>query len=1050
MKSAIGPVPRFIFLSCALALTPVREGRLAAAESAHGGEAARPAAPDSLFAVPLPVQGHISAALGRDDPRYHATARSGGFRVENRTHGLAADFTVDGVRVQAGPAHWRLSLVGYGYSDEPPAPEAVRPHAAGNRVEYRRGSLTEWYANGPLGLEQGFTITAPPANGGAGPLTFAFALSGNLGAAVSENGRDLLLSRSDKAPILRYRGLTAYDATGRGLPAWLQVEGQRLSLRVDDRDARYPVVVDPFIEQATLAASDGAAGDQFGIVAVDGDTIVVGAHLDDVGAGVDQGSAYVFVKPAGGWSGPLTEQARLVASDGASGDQFGLHVAVSGDTIVVGARMDDVGTNTNQGSAYVFVRPPDGWSGTLTQSAKLTNNAGAANDLFGDRVAIDGGTIVVGAPLDDHRDPCIFCDIFPDRGSAYVFVKPAAGWTGNLIQNATLGPLGYWFNDQFGSSVAVKGDTVAVGAFLDDSNGGDTGAAYVYVKPAAGWFGFRNQDARLVAGDGAFGDQFGFSIGVGDDTIVVGARLDDSVGKANHGSAYVFVKPAAGWAGHLVHNAKLTASDSAAADELGYSVAISGDTVVVGARLDDVGANADQGSMYVYVKPAAGWSGVLAESEKVTASDGAASDQFGVAVGISGDMLVAGATFRDVGANADQGSAYVVTVADLDSDGVADELDNCPSVPNPEQTDTDGDGLGDACDNCDSVINEDQADGDGDSLGDVCDNCPGVANPDQADTDGNGVGDACQDGDGDGVPDVSDNCETTSNADQLDADADGLGDACDNCPAVSNLDQADADADGRGDACDSCPEDPSNDTDGDGVCGAVDNCPADANADQADADADGRGNACDACPADAANDADGDGVCGNVDNCPLVANADQADADADGRGNACDACPADPANDADSDGVCGNVDNCPLVANPDQADADADGIGDACDLAPPTACTAAGAGWLGPDNKRYFTFGARSQAGLSRPLGYVIFGDANTGDYALSASLTGLTCAGTDARISGFAWTPSGVVSFTVDVHDGGPRGAGDTFAIGWPAYQAAGPVTGEVAIQPR
>jgi hypothetical protein len=230
----------------------------------------------------------------------------------------------------------------------------------------------------------------------------------------------------------------------------------------------------------------------------------------------------------------------------------------------------------------------------------------------------------------------------------------------------------------------------------------------------------------------------------------------------------------------------------------------------------------------------------------------------------------------------------------------------------------------------------------------------------------------------------------------------------------------------------------------------VDNCPLVANADQADADADGRGNACDACPADAANDADSDGDCGNVDNCPLVANPDQADADADGRGNACDACPADPANDADGDGVCGNVDNCPLVANADQADADADGIGDACDLAPPTACTAAGAGWLGPDNKRYFTFGARSQAGVSRPLGYVIFGDANTGDYALSASLTGLTCAGSDARISGFAWTPSGVVSFTVDVHDGGPRGAGDTFAIGWPAYQAAGPVTGEVAIQPR
>jgi hypothetical protein len=933
MKSTVAFACRCVLLGCALALTPVLDSGVAAPRGAHGGPAAGTAAPGTLAALPLSAQGQISSILGREDARYHAAEVPGGFRLENTAQSLTAEFTVDGVRVQAGPADWRLAFVGYGYSDETPATSGVRPLSAGNRIEYRRGALTEWYVNGPLGLEQGFTIAAAPARRGAGPLTLAFTLSGNLAAALSATGKDLLLSGPDGPPALRYRGLTAHDAEGRELRSWLEVGGDRLSLRVDDAGARYPVVVDPFIEQATLAASDGAAGDQFGVVAVDGDTIVVGAYLDDVGAVVDQGSAYVFVKPAGGWSGPLTEQARLLASDGASGDQFGIQLAVSGDTVVIGARMDDIGTSLNQGSAYVFVRPPGGWSGTLNQTGKLTSSAGAANDWFGGAVAIDGNTIVVGARLDDYRDPCLFCDTFPDRGSAYVFVKPAAGWTGNLTQNAILGPSGYWFNDNFGSSVAVKGDTVAVGSFLADSGGSDRGAAFVFLKPTAGWSGARTQNATLLAADSASGDQLGLSIAVGADTIVVGAHLDDTSGKANHGAAYVFVKPAAGWAGTRFHDAKLTASDSAASDELGYPVAITGDTVVVGARLDDVGANADQGSVYVFVKPAAGWSGALTESEKITASDGAASDLFGNALGFSGDTLVVGALGDDVGASINQGSAYVFGVEDLDDDGVGDDVDNCPSTPNDDQIDDDGDGHGDACDSCASIENPDQADADRDGVGDVCDNCPARANPDQADADADGIGDACEDADGDDVSDGSDNCPDVANTDQLDSDTDGRGDACDNCPLVANPDQADADGDGRGDTCDACPEDSSNDEDADGICGAVDNCSLVSNPDQVDTDGDGLGDACDTCRHDPANDADGDGVCGNVDNCPAVSNADQVDTDSDGRGDVCDACARDAANDADGDSVCGNIDNCPL-ANPDQADADRDGRGDACDACP--------------------------------------------------------------------------------------------------------------------
>jgi hypothetical protein len=165
--------------------------------------------------------------------------------------------------------------------------------------------------------------------------------------------------------------------------------------------------------------------------------------------------------------------------------------------------------------------------------------------------------------------------------------------------------------------------------------------------------------------------------------------------------------------------------------------------VAVGAWRDDVDGNADQGSVYVYEKPPAGWSGSLMETAKLTAADGTASDLFGNSVRLQGNTLVVGASLHDVGANADQGAAYIFVVADLDGDGVPDELDNCPGAANVDQADADGDGLGDACDNCAGMVNPDQADADEDGYGDVCDNCPALANPDQADADGDGIGDAC-------------------------------------------------------------------------------------------------------------------------------------------------------------------------------------------------------------------------------------------------------------------------------------------------------------------
>jgi hypothetical protein len=356
--------------------------------------------------------------------------------------------------------------------------KAVAPQAEANRVEYRRGGLTEWYLNGPLGLEQGFTLARPPAGKTAEPLTLAFTLSGHLIASVDSTGRGVVLRRPDGKAVLRYRGLTAYDATGRELQAWVQISGDELRLQVDDTEAQYPLVIDPFVQQAKLTASDGAAITEFGIsVGVSGDVVVIGAMGFASGTGR---SAHVFVRPAGGWKEALTESAKLTASDGTDADGFGQSVAVSGDTIVVGAP----GANDARGAAYVFVKPVGGWR-DLTESAKLTASGAAPLDVFGNLVAVDGEIIVV-AP-----------DANIGQRTVYVFVRPVGGWSGTPTETARLTVSGAPRNDSFGGSLAVSGDTVVVGA-SDSLTGTTPGSAYVFVKPAGGWTGTLTENAMLT------------------------------------------------------------------------------------------------------------------------------------------------------------------------------------------------------------------------------------------------------------------------------------------------------------------------------------------------------------------------------------------------------------------------------------------------------------------------------------------------------------------------------------------------------------------------
>ena len=353
-----------------------------------------------------------------------------------------------------------------------------------------------------------------------------------------------------------------------------------------------------------------AGGNFFGTsVAIDGNTCVIGA----IGTNSQTGSAYVYTSDA---SGNWSQVAALTASDRASNDCFGYSVAIDGDTCVIGAG----GTNSLSGSAYVYTSDA---SGVWSQVAALTASDRASNDLFGTSVAIDGDTCVIGAWGTNSY-----------AGNAYVFTPDASGnWSQVDELTASDGASG----DQFGRSVAIDGNTCVIGAYRTNSF---AGSAYVFTPDASGnW----SQVAELTASDGASNDLLGYSVAIDGDTCVIGAWGTNS----GAGSAYVYTSDASGvWS----QVATLTASDGASNDLFGYSVAIDGNTCVIGAG----GTNSLSGSAYVYTSDASGnWSQV----DELTALDGASGDQFGYSVAIDGDTCVIGAW----GTNSFAGSAYVYT-----------------------------------------------------------------------------------------------------------------------------------------------------------------------------------------------------------------------------------------------------------------------------------------------------------------------------------------------------------------------------------------------------
>ena len=597
--------------------------------------------------LPADERAAISSVIGRDDHTYDVNSRAGKFEAQNASQQLSAVFKAGSVDIRTGDADLGMALRAYGYGDSLRTVPTATPRAKSNRVEYKRGSLTEWYVNGPAGLEQGFTLAAPPAGKRSGPLTIALALSGDLAAAAENNSAELTLKDRNQAERLRYAGLTSYDANGRELRSWMEVRNGQLRLRVEDAGAVYPVVVDPWVYAAQVSASDGHAFDFFGnsvSVSSDGKTVVIGAFQGTVGSNFEQGAVYVFAEPKAGWKSTTTFTAKLTASDGAAGDSFGTSISLSADakTLVIGAPEATIGSNQGQGAVYVYLQPASGgWVTTSQFAAKLTAANGNAGDWLGFTVAFRGSAVVAGAP-----NVTVGSHVF--QGAAYVFVEPSTGWASGT-ENADLTSSDGAALDQFGYAINNSVNTVVIGAVQATVNGNEQqGAAYVFVEPSGGWSGSLQQNAKLTAQHGISEDLFGSSVVISSDstTIAVGAQAANVDGDSGQGAVYIFAKPSAGWTGSLNETAELTASDGLQEDNFGSSVAFNfaANTLVVGADLAPNSVKGPgAGKVYIYAKPKTGWVTTSTYSQELKPANGRVGDQIGISVAVNSNTLVAGA-----------------------------------------------------------------------------------------------------------------------------------------------------------------------------------------------------------------------------------------------------------------------------------------------------------------------------------------------------------------------------------------------------------------------
>jgi hypothetical protein len=553
-----------------------------------------------------------AARLAQTDPVQGASGST--YDVRPDGDGLVADHAQHGWRVtlsrgnvqletRASAPALNLHAARYGCRGEEHVLGAVAPaiDGAANRVAYARPDvgLTEWYVNGPTGVEQGFALDRPACQHAdetgitlAPTPGYRVSVSPHVATLTSEDGR-----------VVRYADLRATDADGRDLDARLEPRGDGLGIAVQTAGATYPVRVDPLVSAVPqeLLARDGASVGGFGdSTALSGDTALIGAS----------GSAYTFVQCGPTWT---PEQAFRPTEAEFS---FGSPVALAGDTALVGAYADAQW----HGAVHVFTRSGSTWA----KQQVLTARDGARDDSFGESVALFGETALVGASRAGG-----------EMGAAYVFVRNGAVWAEQQKLLPSTPP----------PARATFGETVALGNDVAFVTGGARyyyGAVYVFARNGAVW----TEKQKLVASDAAARTCFGNSLAVSADTALIG-DIEEGDGS---GAVYVFVRNGATWA----EQQKLTASVRTVIDYFGQSVALLGDTALIGA-----GGTAYGGAAHLWMHSGSAW----AEQQKLALSDGQSSDWFGQSVALSSDAAFVGA----YGRSDTEGAVYAFARGDGDA-----------------------------------------------------------------------------------------------------------------------------------------------------------------------------------------------------------------------------------------------------------------------------------------------------------------------------------------------------------------------------------------------
>jgi hypothetical protein len=598
--------------------------------------------------------GEISGTLGADLAKYHARRGPAHWLLDNPRHQIRAEAGREGIRF--GDA-LDITLASHGCGNAMRTVVGTEWHAEANRLERSDGALTEWLRNGPEGIQHGFTLASAAQDcADARDLRLRFRVAGN-----SHSWRDGALHAGN----LVYRELYAIDGAGIERSARFVPEVGGFTIVVDVHGVRWPLLIDPFAQSQKLLASDQQSGAELGSsIAASGNTVVVGAPRHDLPGIVDAGAAYVFVRSAGGFA----QEAKLVASDAAFDDRFGTSVAIDANTVLVGAPNDDVLNNANQGSAYVFVRSGSNW----TQQTKLLVTIGAAaNQQFGSAVAVSGNTAVIGAPSANS-----------DRGRADVFVRAGTSWSFQSELASGNSAAG----DRFGTSVAVQGDSALVGAPRSDFSGTDLGLAHQFLRSGTLWS--EGQLLQINHFPTNVNDNFGLSVAIDGLVALVGAPGVDVNGldanqqpslNIDQGIAYAFRRPTL--LDDFQFERRLVRTAGRLGDNFGAALAVSNGVSIIGAPRSAVGGAVAEGAAFEFTRNSlGGWS----ESSLLVAQDGAASFGVGSSVAIANGIAFAGAP----AATPAGGAAYVFAdpfgVAPSNPDDAADPPPNPSGNPDSQ------------------------------------------------------------------------------------------------------------------------------------------------------------------------------------------------------------------------------------------------------------------------------------------------------------------------------------------------------------------------------